>query len=141
MEGKTTCDLGQELMLHPNLDEYISDNEEEFSSTNVAELLTELYSRNPISKTILARQVGMSTVYLHQIFCGRRTPSRDRLLCICIGMELTLEDTQCLLKRTAYAPLYPRLKRDAIISHGLLFRKKLTEINDKLFLENEKPLC
>ena len=39
-----------------------------------------------------------------------------------------------------YAPIYPRLKRDAIISHGLLHRTPLAEINDKLFSENEKTL-
>ena len=82
----------------------------------------------------------MSEVYLYQVFAGRRKPSRDRLLCLCIGMSTKLEETNLLLKGMGYAPVYPRLKRDAIISHGLLHRTPLTEINDKLFSENEKTL-
>ena len=55
-------------------------------------------------------------------------------------METSLEETQQLLKRVGYSSLYPKLKRDAIISHGLLHRTPLAEINDKLFSENEKTL-
>lgn len=57
-----------------------------------------------------------------------------------MGLETTLEEAQKLLKLAAYAPLYPRLKRDAIISYGLVHRMSLSEINDKLFLEKEKTL-
>ena len=88
----------------------------------------------------LARQAGMSEVYLHQVFSGRRNPSRDRLLCLCIGLEATLEETQCLLKQSAYAQLYPKSKRDAIITYGILHHMELHAINDKLFAENEKTL-
>ena len=82
----------------------------------------------------------MSEVYLHQVFSGRRNPSRDRLLCLCIGLEATLEETQCLLKQSAYAQLYPKSKRDAVITYGILHRMELHAINDKLFAENEKTL-
>lgn len=82
----------------------------------------------------------MSEVYLHQVFSGRRNPSRDRLLCLCIGLGATLEETQDLLKRASYAQLYPKSKRDAVIIHGLLHQKELNDINDTLFSENEKTL-
>ena len=82
----------------------------------------------------------MGEVYLHQVFSGRRNPSRDRLLCLCIGLEATLEETQCLLKQSAYAQLYPKSKRDAIITYGILHHMELHAINDKLFAENEKTL-
>ena len=76
----------------------------------------------------------------HQVFSGRRRPSRDRLLCLCFGLGAGLEEANLLLKGMGYAPVYPRLKRDAIISHGLLHRTPLAEINHKLFIENEKTL-
>ena len=40
----------------------------------------------------------------------------------------------------AYARLYPRTKRDAIISYGIVHQMPLGEINDKLFAEGEKTL-
>lgn len=140
MRKKSTDDLGQELMSQPNLDQYITENEAYFADADITAFLTELYGKCGISKAELARRAGMSEVYLHQVFSGRRKPSRDRLLCLCIGMEASLEEVQQLLKRVGYAPIYPRLKRDAIISHGILHRTPLTEVNDKLFSENEKTL-
>ena len=140
MREKSTDDLKQELMEQASLDQYITENEAYFVETDLTEVLAKLYEKCGFSKAELARRAGMSEVYLHQVFSGRRRPSRDRLLCLCISMETSLEETQQLLKRVGYPPLYPKLKRDAIISHGLLHHTPLAEINDKLFSENEKTL-
>ena len=140
MREKSTDDLKQELMEQASLDQYITENEAYFVETDLIEVLTRLYEHCGLSKAELARRAEMSEVYLHQVFSGRRKPSRDRLLCLCIGMEASLEETQELLKQVGYAPVYLRLKRDAIIGHGLLHHTPLTEINDKLFSENEKTL-
>lgn len=140
MREKSTDDLSQELMDQPNLDQYITENEIYFADVDMSAFLAELYGKCGLSKAELARRAGMSEVYLHQVFSGRRKPSRDRLLCLCVGMEASLEETQQLLKQVGYAPIYPRLKRDAIISHGILHRTPLAEINDKLFSQNEKTL-
>lgn len=112
MESKSTDDLQQELMEQPNLNAYIHDNQEQFSDSSMLSLLTELFARKKLSKAELARQAGISEVYLHQVFAGRRRPSRDRLLCICLGVEATLDEAQKLLKQAGYAPLYPRRKRE-----------------------------
>lgn len=140
MKEKTTDDLNRELMSNAGLDAYIKENRELFVDKTVVELLGELYQRKSIPKALLAKQAGMSEVYVHQVFAARRTPSRDRLLCLCIGLEATLEETQRLLKQAIYAQLYPRNKRDAIIIHGIVHRTGLSQINDKLFAEGEKTL-
>jgi len=79
-------------------------------------------------------------VYLHQVFSGKRRPSRNRLLCICLGMEASLEQTQELLKRGSMGVLYPKNRRDAIIIYGILHKQTLFEVNDKLFCEEEETL-
>lgn len=140
MREKITDDLRQELMDQPNLCAYIRENSRSFDERTFAAQLAALYDTKDIPKAALARWAGISEVYLHQVFSGRRCPSRDRLLCICLGLGATLEETQALLKHAGYARLYPRLKRDAIISHGLIHRTPLSEINDTLFAENEKTL-
>ena len=140
MWEKPTGDLGKDLMSADSIDTYLRKNEGYFYEQSITATLAELYERKSISKAALARQSGMSEVYLHQVFSGRRNPSRDRLLCLCIGLEATLEETQCLLKQSAYAQLYPKSKRDAIITYGILHHMELHAINDKLFAENEKTL-
>ena len=140
MRQKSTDDLSEELMQASSIDAYIHDNQSALSEGRVTDLLAKLYERAPQSKAALARKSGMSEVYLHQVFSGRRNPSRDRLLCLCVGLEATLEETQQFLKQASYAQLYPRRRRDAIIIFGILHRLPLSEINDKLFAENEKTL-
>ena len=140
MESKNTGDLNRELMDVSNIDSYMKQNETVFTNESISEMLTQLYESKSISKALLARKAGMSEVYLHQVFSGRRNPSRDRLITICIGMGATLEETQSMLKLAGYAEIYPRIRRDAIIGFGIMHGQELNEINDKLFAEQEKTL-
>ena len=140
MKEKTTGDLSQELMNKPDLDSYLRENQEYFFHEDMMELLAGIFEKKEISKAALARKAGMSEVYLHQVFSGRRNPSRDRLLCLCFGLDASLAETQQLLKQATYAPLHPKVKRDAIVSYGILHNAELGQINDKLFAENEKTL-
>ena len=140
MKSKSTESLHEELMEAADLGTYLKENEGNFSNDDITETLKDLLRRRRLSKATLARKSGISDVYLHQVFSGRRTASRDRLLCLCVGLGLNLEETQRMLKRAACAPLYPKLRRDAIVTPGILHGFSLNEINDKLFVENEKTL-
>ena len=140
MEEKSTGDLRRELMEQDSIDTYIKANQTLFTDKSVAELLTELYEQKDLTKAELARRASMSEVYLHQVFSGRRKPSRDRLLCLCICMGASLEEIQQALKHAIYAPLYPKHKRDAIISYGILHGTALEKINEKLAQEQEQAL-
>ncbi len=140
MDKKNTDGLQQELMDSTDLSQFLSRNQEQFVDKSIAELLNHLFEKKNISKAALAKQAGMSEIYLHQIFAGRRTPSRNRLLCLCYGLEASIEETQELLRLCGMAELYPKLKRDAIIYYGLLHKLDLFVINDKLFDENEDTL-
>ena len=137
---KNTDDLRQELMEAHDLDQFLSDNEENFINNSVCELLNQLFRKRNISKATLAKQSGMSEVYLHQVFAGRRNPSRSRLLCLCFGLQTTVEETQELLKQCGFARLYTKNRRDAIILYGILNGQDLFAVNDKLFSENEESL-
>ena len=140
MQKKNTDNLCQELMDSPNLTQFLSQNKDQFVNVNLSELLNQLFESKNISKAALAKQSGMSEIYLHQIFAGRRNPSRNRLICLCYGLEATVEETQQLLRLCNMAQLYPKLKRDAIIYYGLQHKLGLYEINDRLFDEDEETL-
>ncbi len=140
MEHKNTDSLKMELMASPNLDEFLSENKENFTNESVPEVLNRIISEKNISKATLAKQSGISEVYLHQIFAGRRNPSRNRLLCLCYGLETSLDETQELLKLCGVAQLYSANRRDAILIFGIVHGISLFEINDKLFSEDEETL-
>ena len=137
---KDTDNLRQELMGSADLDQFLSENKGNFNSGSVCDLLNRLFQQRALSKAALAKQSGMSEVYLHQIFAGRRTPSRSRLLCLCFGLSATLEETQELLKQCGLAQLYPKNRRDAVILYGIANGMDLFAVNDKLFAEKEETL-
>lgn len=137
---KDTNNLLQELMETATLDQFLSENQNNFNRDSICELLNRVFQKRRISKATLAKQSGMSEVYLHQVFSGRRNPSRNRLLCLCFGLNASLEETQELLKRCGFAQLYPKDRRDAIILYGILNGMDLFAVNDKLFAENEETL-
>ena len=140
MKENSTDNLNTELMSPSPLDTYLKEHSDEFLNMDIAQLLNEFYRSKSISKAELARRAGISEVYLHQVFSGRRRPSRDRLLCICIGMGIGLPEAQRLLKQAGYAELYPKFRRDAILIYGIVHHAALDEINDKLYTENERTL-
>mgnify|MGYP006980318567 CR=1 FL=1 len=147
---KDTNNLRQELMEAPSLDQFLSENQDSFNRDSICELLNRLfqnqryqylwYKHQQLLRSMLVLGFPHCEVYLHQVFSGRRNPSRSRLLCLCFGLNASLEETQELLKQCGFAQLYPKDRRDAIILYGILNGMDLFAVNDKLFAENEETL-
>ncbi|MBR1757268.1 MAG: helix-turn-helix transcriptional regulator [Lachnospiraceae bacterium] len=138
--GKETLDMEEELTKKMELGKFLQDHQESFVDYEMADLLGKMIDEKKISKAELARRAQMSDIYLFQILGGRRSPSRDRLLCICIGMECTLPETRDLLKKGRFADLYARDRRDAIVMFALDKGWSLRECNEALYEAGEKTL-
>lgn len=141
MNEKNTDTLQQELMSTNNLDRFLTENDASFRDVPLQEAIQRIFDEKGMSKAQLAKQSGISEVYLHQLFSGRRFPSRSRLLCLCFGLGATVDEAQSLLQQARHAPLYSRDRRDAIIIFALSHHMALFEVNDKLFTENLDTLC
>lgn len=141
MNEKNTDTLQQELMSTNNLDRFLTENDASFRDVPLQEAIQRIFDEKGMSKAQLAKQSGISEVYLHQLFSGRRFPSRSRLLCLCFGLGATVDEAQSLLQQARHAPLYSRDRRDAIIIFALSHHMTLFEVNDKLFAENLDTLC
>ena len=141
MNEKNTDTLQQELMSTNNLDRFLTENDASFRDVPLQEAIQCIFDEKGMSKAQLAKQSGISGVYLHQLFAGRRFPSRSRLLCLCFGLGATVDEAQSLLQQARHAPLYSRDRRDAIIIFALSHHMTLFEVNDKLFTENLDTLC
>lgn len=141
MNEKNTDTLQQELMSTNNLDRFLTENDASFRDVPLQEAIQRIFDEKGMSKAQLAKQSGIREVYLHQLFSGRRFPSRSRLLCLCFGLGATVDEAQSLLQQARHAPLYSRDRRDAIIIFALSHHMTLFEANDKLFTENLDTLC
>lgn len=140
MKGKTTGELLEELMEPGSFSSYLSRNREQMLHPNVGRELDKLCRGQKLSKAAVARRSGVSEVYLHQVLAGKRSPSRDRLLCLCIGFSAGVEEIQKLLRQAGFAQLDPRITRDALILYGLSRGQSLPQINGALLVQGEKAL-
>lgn len=102
--------------------------------------LSNILENKGLVKSAVIKKTEISEVMGYQILSGVRKPSRDSLICICRAMELSIEETQEILKIGGFAPLYPKLKREAIIINGIGANLSTSKINEKLYDENEKTL-
>ena len=99
MNEKNTDTLQQELMSTNNLDRFLTENDASFRDVPLQEAIQRIFDEKGMSKAQLAKQSGISEVYLHQLFSGRRFPSRSRLLCLCFGLGATVDEAQSLLQQ------------------------------------------
>lgn len=74
----------------------------------------------------------LSRSFTYQIFSGDRVPSRNIILRIALALELSLDDTQRLLKLADRGALYPKIKRDAVIIYGINNRLGLYKTDETL---------
>ena len=58
----------------------------------------------------------MNRGYCYEIMSGTpKNSSRDKIILLCFGLNLTVDEAQQLLKKSGYAALYARDSRDSII--------------------------
>lgn len=137
MQKKPTDELMSQLTQNADLDKYIKENEESFVNEPLSDILNKIAKEKRIVKSKALKRAEINEIYGYQIFSGKRIPSRDKLIALCIGMELDLEETQTVLKCSGFARLYPKSKRDSIIISGIEKGQSVFEINGLLYEYNE----
>ncbi|MBN1265003.1 MAG: hypothetical protein JXA25_05890 [Anaerolineales bacterium] len=75
---------------------------------------------------------AIDRTYGHQLFNGRRNPSRDKVIQLAFGLKLDLDETQSLLQAAQKSALYPKVKRDAAIIFCLHHEKDIFETQEVL---------
>ncbi len=77
--------------------------------------LDQLLVKHKLSKQAVLKEAGLDRSTFYMIFLGKRNPKRNTLLIIALAMQLTLQETQRLLKIAQRGELYPKNRRDAAI--------------------------
>lgn len=133
---KTTGDLEGEIKASKSIDEYLVNNSDHLIKQSTSETLNEALYRTGMSVSDVIRRCGLTRSHVYHIFNGNRLPSRDKLIAIAFGLGLDCEETNTLLKKCRFAPLYPKDGRDAVIIFGLTHGKDIIETNINLADKN-----
>lgn len=116
-----------------DIDQYFERYEGELLEADLGKYLCALLEKHGLQKKDLIFASGRERSYCYQLLNGtRRNPSRDMLLAIALGLHFTCDETQTMLRIAGLSPLYPRIRRDAVILQQLAAGKSLYECNDRL---------
>jgi len=137
---KSTTELLQDIKNYKEFNAYLKHDEVHLRKTMFTEKLKALLDQDSRTRIEIAQEACISEIYLYQITTGKRIPTRDRLLCLCLAMHPKLDDVQELLRSCGYAPLYPRDRRDAQIIHSILHGVTLYQTDDALIEIGEKSI-
>ena len=137
---KSTTELLRDLRKYKEFDSFLKHDTDFLQQTVFTEKLKELLNRDGRTRIEIAEEACISEIYLYQICTGKRVPTRNRVLCLCLVLHPKLEDTQELLRSCGHAPLHPRDRRDAQIIHALLHNGTLYQTDDALIKMGEPSL-
>lgn len=127
-----TDELLKQIKESRDLDAIIRSNEQSFINFSLSEYIEKIIKEKGLKKSDIITQADFDKTYAYQVFNGTKIPSRKKLLQLCIGMRLTVEETQTLLKYANYAQLYSRIKFDSIIIYALENRINISDVNVRL---------
>lgn len=138
---KSTTELLNELKNFDSFKEYEKINKNSMINKTLSQYLCDLLEEKHLKKSDVIRKGELNESYAYQMFSGvKSTPSKDKLICLSIGMDLSVDETNSLLKLAELSPLYPRIKRDSIIIINMNNKKSVVEINEELYNEGEETL-
>ena len=138
---KDTNDLVKELSQYSSFRSFYSDNSPVIAKHSLSECLQELIEKKGLSKAEIIEASEMSEVYAYQILSGiRKTPQRNKVLCLAFGMGLELNEVQDLLKKTGYPVLYVKIPFDCVVMYGLCKKMSVVEVNELLYEYGQETL-
>lgn len=140
MPKKSTTNLEDELKSCATLEDFLNQNQSELSNAPLAEHIQNLIASKSMTRADVVKACNLNEIYAYQIISGARRPSRDKLLCLCIAMKASLEETQELLYHGGFAPLYVRSQRDSIIIFGISHGEPILQVNSNLYDHGEALL-
>lgn len=128
IKSKNSCNIVQEEIKAEQIKE------------SLADYLNALVAQRNVKLADVMRRSGLKKAYFYSLFDGsRENPSRDVLIQLGFGFEMSFDEVQEFLKHRGAAQLYPRIPRDGVMIY--CFQRGMSIIDcDLLLEENGEPL-
>lgn len=137
---KKTTDLLNELSESTYVDNYLKKNDDSIIEQNLSKYLCQVFEERSLSKADVVRNSDLNEVYAYQILSGKKSPSRNKVIRLCIGAHFSIEDTNLALRIAGFSPLYPKLSRDSIIIFGINKKYPIWKINEELYKHEHETI-
>lgn len=137
---KSTEQLMNELKNASDIEDFVNKNQNEMLDFSLSEYLRQLLEKYGLEKSDVFRRAKMTeSNYGYELFRDdSKKASRDKLIQICVGFPLTIEETQEVLRYGKVRTLYPRDERDAYVLFAIKNGYDMAQLNDLLFAHGLK---
>lgn len=116
----TTFELLESLSTQNcSLDNYFSDNNDQFVNEDIKAFWENLIAKSGRSKSNIINKADFSYCYFYDIINGRKMPTKDKVVRLSLAMKLSLQECQSALKLSGRSSLYPRVRRDSILIYAI----------------------
>lgn len=129
---KSTETLKSLLDSQKMIDRYIDECKDDLICLPFTEQLAQFLQQKQLTRANVINNAQIYLRYGYEIFNGTKKPSRDKVLQLCLAMELTITESQHLLNSAGVSELYPRNRRDSIIYFCIKNRKDVLTCNELL---------
>ena len=129
-----------ELKNASDIEDFVNKNQNEMLDSSLSEYLRQLLEKYGLEKSDVFRRAKMTeSNYGYELFRDdSKKASRDKLIQICVGFPLTIEETQEVLRYGKVRTLYPRDERDAYVLFAIKNGYDMAQLNDLLFAHGLK---
>ena len=135
----TTDELLALLFKERNLEQFLQRNESAYLTASFSDYLNAWCKKHVEVPEQVIRRANLEKSYGHQLFSGKRNPSRDTVLQLAFAMDADLPQAQEMLRIARRSPLYPRIKRDAVLIYCL--HNHISLVDAQIILQDlELPL-
>ena len=138
---KSTGDLLEVLKKKSSYAEGQEEIKGEQYSVNLAQYLNGIAAQKDMRLSDVMRRSGLKKSYFYSLFDGKReNPTRDVLIQLGFGFQMSFDEVQEFLKHLGAAQLYPRIPRDGAIIYAFQHGMDIIECDILLAENNEAPL-
>lgn len=143
MEDSTTSRLSKilsDIDSTRDMEEYLDLPKVNDHYQNFPDFFRSLPAYSQMESGELITRSGLERSYFYQVMKGTRSPGRDKVLRLCLAAGLSLKETTRALELSGNAVLYPRSRRDIILTVAINQKAGVIDANLLLNKYGEEPL-
>ncbi len=105
-----------------------------------SQYLYSLMEARGLSAQDMIVQTEINRSYFYAVLAGQKIPLKNITLRIGLTMRCSLAETNQLLRLAGLSPLYPRVRRDAVLIYAVEHKVSMQQTNEMLEQAGEEPL-
>ena len=136
----STAELLKNIQIAIDMGKFMEENKDEFLSERPHDYLNRIMCEKNLELSTVCAKSELDASYCYRILSGTRTPSRNSLIHIILGMGLSVGEAQQALRLYQLARLDPRCYRDAAILFAISKGYTMMQTTELLYELGEAEL-